>query len=161
MLGHHLYGRHFSLHKGQENIGGKHKKGSTAVIGERPYLKPKKCEFKKTKIEWLGMIIEKGKISMDAGKLKGIRDWPVPTTVKQVRGFLGFGNFYQIFIRHVSEIAKPLNELLKKDRTFEWTQECQRSFDKLKKRFTEEPILAMPDHTKSNVTLPNMQLVRS
>ena len=57
------------------------------------YLKPKKCEFEKTKIEWLGMIIEEGKISMDAGKLKGIRDWPVPTTVKQVRGFLGFGNF--------------------------------------------------------------------
>ena len=112
------------------------------------YLKPKNCEFEKTKIEWLGMIIEEGRISMDAGKLKGIRDWPVPTTVKQVRGFLGFGNFYRRFIRHFSEIAKPLNELLKKDRTFEWTQECQRSFDELKKRFTEEPVLAMPDHTK-------------
>ena len=94
------------------------------------------------------MIIEEGRISMDAGKLKGIRDWPVPTTVKQVWGFLGFGNFYRRFIRHFSEITKPLNELLKKDRTFEWTQECQRSFDELKKRFTEEPVLAMPDHTK-------------
>ena len=68
--------------------------------------------------------------------------------MKQVRGFLGFGNFYRRFIQHFSEIAKPLNELLKKDRTFEWTQECQRSFDELKKRFTEEPVLAMPDHTK-------------
>ena len=112
------------------------------------YLKPKKCEFEKKRIEWLGMIIEEGKISMDAGKLKGIRDWPVPTTVKQVQGFLGFGNFYRRFIRHFSEIAKPLNELLKKDQTFEWTQECQKSFDDLKKRSTEEPILAMPDHTK-------------
>ena len=94
------------------------------------------------------MIIEEGRISMDAGKLKWIRDWPVPTTVKQVQGFLGFGNFYRRFIRHFSKIAKPLNELLKKDRTFEWTQECQKSFDELKKHFTEEPILTMPNHTK-------------
>ena len=44
------------------------------------------------------MIIEENRISMDAGKLKGIRDWPTPTTVKEVRGFLGFGNFYRQFI---------------------------------------------------------------
>ena len=48
------------------------------------YLKPKKCKFRKTKIEWLGMIIKEGKISMDSGKLQGIKEWPVPTTVKQV-----------------------------------------------------------------------------
>jgi hypothetical protein len=96
------------------------------------YLKPKKCEFGKTKIEWLGMVIEEGRISMDLGKLKGIQEWPVPTTVKQVRGFLGFGNFYRRFIKHFSEIAKPLNDLLKKDKKFEWTDECQNSFDGLK-----------------------------
>ncbi|HET6992229.1 MAG TPA: reverse transcriptase family protein, partial [Bacteroidia bacterium] len=112
------------------------------------FLKPKKCEFSKTKIEWLGMIIEEGKISMDPGKLKGISEWPSPTTVKQTRGFLGFGNFYRRFIRHFSEIAKPLNDLLKKDQKFDWTPTCQRAFDELKKRFTEEPVLMMPDHTK-------------
>ena len=48
------------------------------------YLKPTKCEFKKTKIEYLGMVIEEGKITMDSVKVKGIRDWPVPTTVKEV-----------------------------------------------------------------------------
>ena len=58
------------------------------------YLKPGKCEFCKTKIEWLGMIIEEGKISMDPRKLKGITEWPALETVKQVQGFLGFGNFY-------------------------------------------------------------------
>ena len=47
------------------------------------------------KVEWLGMVIEEGKITMDPGKLKGIEDWPTPITVKQVRGFLGFRNFYQ------------------------------------------------------------------
>ena len=59
------------------------------------YLKPRKCEFTQTKVEWLGMILEENQISMDAGKLKGIQDWPTPTTVKKVRGFLGFGNFYR------------------------------------------------------------------
>jgi hypothetical protein len=58
------------------------------------FLKAKKCKFCQTRIEYLGMIIEEGKISMDAVKLGEIRDWPVPTTLKQTRSFLGFGNFY-------------------------------------------------------------------
>ena len=85
---------------------------------------------------------------MDLGKLQGIWDWPSPTTVKQTQGFLGFGNFYQWFIWHFSELARPLNELLKKDQKFEWTDNHQKAFDKLKKQFTEEPVLMMPDHTK-------------
>jgi hypothetical protein len=112
------------------------------------YLKPWKCEFCKTKIEWLGLIIEEGKISMDPGKLKGISEWPVPKTVKQTRGFLGFGNFYRRFIKGFSNIVQPLNNLLRKDRKFEWTELCQEAFDDLKKRFTEEPVLIMPNRDK-------------
>ena len=112
------------------------------------FLKPSKCKFNQTKVDYLGMVIEEGKISMDSGKLKGIQDWPTPTTVKQVRAFLGFGNFYRQFIWHFSELARPLNDLLKKDQIFEWTDDCQKAFDKLKKRFTEEPVLMMPDHTR-------------
>ena len=102
------------------------------------FLKPTKCEFNKTKVEYLGMVIEEGKI----------QDWPSPTTVKQTRGFLGFGNFYRRFIRGFSNLAKPLNDLLKKDHKFIWTDDCQKAFDELKKRFTEEPVLMMPDQTK-------------
>ena len=112
------------------------------------FLKATKCEFNKTKVEYLGMVIEEGKMSMDPGKLKGIQDWPTPTTVKQIQGFLGFGNFYRRFIWRFSELARPLNDLLKKDQKFEWTDDCQRAFDELKKRFTEEPVLMMPDQTK-------------
>ena len=78
------------------------------------------------------MIIEEGKISMDPGKLKGISEWPIPSTVKQVRGFLGFGNFYRRFIQHFSNIVKPLNDLLKKDQRFNWTDEQQKAFEELK-----------------------------
>src|SRR5271163_1398017 len=112
------------------------------------YLKPKKCEFREPKVEYLGMVIKEGQISMDPVKLGGIRDWPVPTTVKEVRSFLGFGNFYRRFIKGFSELAQPLNDLLKKDRKFEWTSDQQHSFEILKKRFTEEPVLMMPNHTK-------------
>ena len=78
------------------------------------------------------MVIEEGRISMDPIKLAGIQDWPIPSTVKQVQSFLGFGNFYRKFISHYSNIARPLNNLTKKDKKFEWTKECQTSFDTLK-----------------------------
>jgi Reverse transcriptase (RNA-dependent DNA polymerase) len=97
------------------------------------FLKAKKCEFCQTRIEYLGMIIREGRISMDAVKLGGIRDWPVPTMLKQTRSFLGFGNFYQKFISHYSELARPLNDLMKKDKKFEWSTECQEAFDTIKK----------------------------
>ena len=57
------------------------------------YLKPEKCSFWQTKVEYLGLNIEEGKIGMDPTKLKGITNWPEPTTFKQVRSFLGFGNY--------------------------------------------------------------------
>jgi Reverse transcriptase (RNA-dependent DNA polymerase)/RNase H-like domain found in reverse transcriptase len=112
------------------------------------FLKAKKCEFCQMRIEYLGMIIEKKKISMDAVKLGGIRDWPVPTTLKQTRSFLGFGNFYRKFIFHYSKLARPLNDLTKKDKKFEWTTDCQKAFDIMKKQFTEEPVLLMPNQSK-------------
>jgi len=85
---------------------------------------------------------------MDPTKLIGIREWPQPSTTKQIRLFLGFGNFYRRFIRSYSNIARPMNKLLQKNRQFEWTPEVQKAFDELKKRFTDEPVLMMPNTTK-------------
>ena len=85
------------------------------------YLKLKKCEFNKTTMEYLGLIIKEGQLLMDPVKLKGISEWLVPTTVKQVRAFLGFGNFYQRFMQKFSKLALPSDNLLKKDMQFNWT----------------------------------------
>jgi Reverse transcriptase (RNA-dependent DNA polymerase) len=97
------------------------------------YFKAKKCEFRKPKIEYLGLVVKEGKLAMNPAKFKGILDWPAPKTVKEVRSFLGFGNFYRCVVKGFSHLAHPLNDLLKKDKKFVWSEECQESFDQLKK----------------------------
>jgi hypothetical protein len=92
------------------------------------YFKAKKCKFRKPKIEYLGLVVEEGKLAMDPAKLEGILDWPAPKTVKEVRSFLGFGNFYRRFVKGFSHLAHPLNDLLKKDKEFVWSEECQQIF---------------------------------
>ena len=77
------------------------------------YAKGSKCDFCRTKIQFLGYIIEENKILTDPSKIDAIRDWPEPTTVREVRSFLGLANFYRRFVEKYSEIAKPLTDILK------------------------------------------------
>src|SRR3984957_696685 len=112
------------------------------------YFKPEKCIFHAPRIDYLGVILEKGVTRMDPVKIAGIKDWPTPVKVKDVRSFLGFCNFYRAFIRGFANVAKPLNALTKKDHEWNWTQDCQKAFDTLKHRVTSEPILAHPDLDK-------------
>jgi hypothetical protein len=69
------------------------------------YLKPEKCSFAQTTIDYLGLVISEGQITMDPAKVKGITEWPTPTSVKQVQAFLGFCNFYRRFIHNYSTMA--------------------------------------------------------
>lgn len=79
------------------------------------FLKPEKCTFEASEVEYLGMILGHGKISMDPVKVAGVLEWPTPKNLTDVRSFLGFGNFYRRFIRNFSDKARPLNDLTKKD----------------------------------------------
>ncbi|ESK81884.1 pro-pol protein [Moniliophthora roreri MCA 2997] len=112
------------------------------------FLKPEKCEFDVTEVIFLGMVIRPGYIAMDPVKLAGIAEWEPPQTVKGVRAFLGFRNFYRKFIGKYAQLTRPLNNLLQKNRKFDWSQECQIAFDLLKVKFLSEPILVMPDVDK-------------
>uniref|UniRef100_A0A0W0G416 Reverse transcriptase domain-containing protein n=1 Tax=Moniliophthora roreri TaxID=221103 RepID=A0A0W0G416_MONRR len=112
------------------------------------YLKPKKCEFEVTKMLFLGMVITPGHILMDETKLAGIKDWEVPKTIKGVQSFLGFTNFYRKFIGKYVELVQPLHELTKKDMKFEWTKVRDTAFNVLKAKFSQRPILQMPDDEK-------------
>src|SRR6267378_3454170 len=69
------------------------------------YLKPEKCVWETSSVDYLGVILEKGVTRMDPVKISGIADWPIPKTVKDVRSFLGFCNFYRAFIRGFANIA--------------------------------------------------------
>ena len=112
------------------------------------YFKPEKCIFHAPSIDYLGVILEKGVTRMDPVKIAGIKDWPMPVKVKDIRSFLGFCNFYRAFIRGFANVAKPLNALTKKDHEWVWTPDCQKAFDTLKTRVTTEPILTHPELTK-------------
>jgi hypothetical protein len=112
---------------------------------ETLFLKPEKCTFDAQEVDYLGMIIHPGQVAMDPAKLSGISQWQTPTSVKEVRSFLGFCNFYRHFISHYSNLARPLIDLTKKDTVFAWTQACTDSFEKLKQCFLSEPVLRNPD----------------
>ena len=85
---------------------------------------------------------------MDPVKLGGLADWPIPKTVKDVQSFLRFGNYYRQFIAGYGGLTRPLNDLLKETNIFEWTDKRQTTFETLKWRFQEQPVLQLPDRQK-------------
>ena len=107
------------------------------------YLRPEKCEFEKEEIEYLGLVIRYGEVRMDPAKVEAVRKWPVPKSIREVRGFIGFANFYRRFIQGFSDVARPLHDLTKKEVVFQWGPKQQRAFEELRDRFISAPILTL------------------
>ncbi|GJW15015.1 reverse transcriptase domain-containing protein [Tanacetum coccineum] len=93
----------------------------------------------------LGHKISKSGIEVDRAKVEVIAKLPHPTTVKGVRSFLGHAGFYRRFIQDFSKIARPMTHLLEKETPFFFSKECIESFNTLKRKLTEAPILIAPD----------------
>ena len=108
------------------------------------YLKLEKCEFEKTRIEYLGLIISKGKAEMDPIKVEAVSGWPTPTNKKEVQSFLGFTNFYRCFIRDFSHHGWPLFDLTG-SAEWRWEKEQEEAFQKLKDAITSRPVLIFPN----------------
>jgi len=112
------------------------------------FLKPEKCKFHQQEVEYLGVLIGNGSVKMDPIKVQGISEWPTPLTVKDVRSFLGFCNFYRAFIKNFSDIACPLNDLTRKNEQFIWSKERDEAFLRLKAVCSSYLVLHTPDWTK-------------
>jgi hypothetical protein len=114
----------------------------------RLYAKLSKCEFWMKQVAFLGHVISKGGISVDPSKVQDVLSWNAPTSVSDIRSFLGLAEYYQRFIEGFSKISKPVTELLEMDKKFKWTSACEASFQEWKKQLTTAPILVMPDMEK-------------
>lgn len=113
------------------------------------YLKAEKCTFHQPSVQFLGYNIDRSGIRMDEGKVEAIRNWPTPTTIKELQRFLGFSNFYRRFIHNYSTITSPLTSLLRnKPKSLSWTPSATTAFNTLKLAFTTAPLLVHPDPDK-------------
>jgi hypothetical protein len=118
-------------------------------LGEhRLYAKLSKCDFCLKEIKFLGHTISQVGIAVDPDKVQEVMNWKPPTTVCQIRSFLGLAGYYQRFIPDFSRIAKPMTELLKKGAKFVWGQKCEDAFHALRQHLTAAPVLAQPDNSK-------------
>jgi hypothetical protein len=113
------------------------------------YAKFTKCEFWLSEDQFLGHVISSEGISVDPGKVREVLNWKPSKTVHQVRSFLGLIGYYRRFILNFSKIAKPITDLLKKEKKFVWNAERDEAFQTLKKLLTTSPMLAQPDIAKS------------
>ncbi|KAJ0442056.1 putative nucleotidyltransferase, Ribonuclease H [Helianthus annuus] len=111
---------------------------------EKLYGNQAKCQFFSPKVVFLGYIVSTEGIAVDERKVQAVREWPTPSTLQHVRSFHGLASFYRRFVKDFSTIVSPLTDLLKQ-KTFNWTEQAQVSFDEIKKRLTTTPVLALPN----------------
>ena len=117
-------------------------------------LKPSKCVLFQWQLAYLGHVISTQGIATDEGKIKAIKNWPIPTNITEVRSFLGFMGYCCKFIPKFMQVAWPLHELIsgenagKKKAAIRWDSRCQEGFDDLKKLCTMAPILTFADFAK-------------
>lgn len=114
-------------------------------------LSPKKCCLFQRQVPFLGHIVSGDGVKTDPEKVRVVREWPVPCSVSEVRGFVGLCTYYRRFIKDFARIATPLHELTRKGARFHWSEQCQGAFDELKEALSQAPVLPYPDPTRPYV----------
>ncbi|WZZ36163.1 hypothetical protein YC2023_019564 [Brassica napus] len=115
---------------------------------QKLFAKFSKCSFWKREIRFLGHIVSEEGVAADPEKIQAIPEWPRPTTVTEVRSFLGLAGYYRKFVKDFSSIAKPLTKLTGKGVPFLWVEETEKAFKKLKETLTTALVLALPEQGK-------------
>lgn len=111
-------------------------------------LKPNKCTLFQEQVEYLGHTVSHDGIRCKQEKVSAVNNWPIPTSVLEVRSFLGLASYFRRFIENVSNMAYPLTRLTQKNKKFEWSNECESAFDTLKHALTSAPMLAYPSQNE-------------
>ena len=112
-------------------------------------LKPVKCHFICQQVEYLGHLITPNGISPNSARIQAVQDFPVPTSVKEVRQFVGLASYYRWFIREFARITEPLHSLTRKGAVFTWTDQCKEACTVLKSKLISAPVLRYPDFGRS------------
>ena len=111
-------------------------------------LKAKKCDFFKTKIDYLGHVVSSEGVAPDEKKVQSILNYPEPRNQKEVSSFLGLAGYYRKFVRAFADMAHPLTSLTRKDAEWKWGDEQKDAFNRIKCCLTSKPILRYPDFTR-------------
>ncbi|XP_058727428.1 uncharacterized mitochondrial protein AtMg00860-like [Vicia villosa] len=121
-----------------------------SVLQEKQLLtKFSKCEFWMSEVMFLGHVISGGGIYVDPTKVEAVINWEQPKNATEARSFLGLASYYRRFIMGFSKLALPLTRLTRKEVSFEWNSECEKSFQKLKEKLTTAPVLMIPYPNRS------------
>jgi hypothetical protein len=120
----------------------------TRLRDHKVHAKFSKCKFWLKKVPFLGHVLSENGVSADPSKVQEVMDWKAPTTVPEVRSFLGLASYYCRFILDFSKIAMPMTSLQQKDYKFVWPEECEVAFHTLRKLLTTAPVLAQLDIKK-------------
>lgn len=116
-----------------------------AIKTEGFRLKFTKCTFASNSVKYLGHLIQDNSVKPVKDNLISIRSFPIPKTQKNVRQFLGKINFYHEYIPKIAIILDPLHNLLRKNQKFDWSEECQKTFEKIKNLLCTQPVLEIFD----------------
>jgi hypothetical protein len=92
------------------------------------FAKFKKCKFWLDKVAFLGHVVANEGIAVDPGKVEVVVNWVRPSNAYEVRSFLGLAGYYRRFVEGFSRLAAPLTRLTRKNEKFQWSEECEQSF---------------------------------
>ena len=107
-------------------------------------LKPAKCQFVREEVEYLGHVLTPSGLKTNLKLVESVVNYPRPQNSKEVKQFLGLSSYYRRFIQKFAAIAQPLTALTRNGVVFEWTEDCQAAFDRLKQSLTTAPVLCYP-----------------
>jgi hypothetical protein len=112
------------------------------------YGKLKKCAFWLSEVAFLGHVINQRGIAVDPKNVAAVVEWKRPSSVSEIRSFLGLAGYYRCFVPNFSSIATPLTRLLEKGVLFVWSSDCEVSYQTLKNKLVDAPIQALPESGK-------------